>query len=38
MVDRVLDVLASFGTHLPATMVEPDGQDLSSEAILVRKA
>ncbi len=38
VVDRVLDVLASFETHLPATMVEPDGQDLPSEDILVRKA
>lgn len=30
--------LTGVGVHLPATMVEPDGQDLSSEAILVRKA
>lgn len=30
--------LTGVGVHLPATMVEPDGQDLPSEAILVRKA
>src|SRR5574344_1620279 len=29
--------LTGVGVHLPATMVEPDGQDLPSEAILVRK-
>lgn len=32
------DDLTGVGVHLPATMDEPDGQDLPSEAILVRKA
>ena len=30
--------LTGVGVHLPTTMDEPDGQDLPSEAILVRKA